>query len=79
MQSNPFGFETSARPCPDGQCEAASMCEYKVRDSVGPNEYGPGGSIINTNNWFNIQNDLISDPNYNELWKLRTTIWQNSQ
>lgn len=38
--------------------------------------YGPGGNIINTNDWFTVKNEFISDPGYAEFWKIRTTLSQ---
>ena len=45
--------------------------------NYGPESFGPGGSIIDTNLWFNVQNDFVSTSDYTKLWKLRTTLWQN--
>jgi len=58
MQTNDFGFELSAHPCANGDCDARSMCEYKMRDAAskeyGDEAFGPGGTIINTNGWFQV-------------------------
>jgi hypothetical protein len=31
MQANNYGFELSTHPCKNGECEATSMCDYKMR------------------------------------------------
>ena len=42
----------------------------------GANAYGPSGSLINTNNGFNVKTEFVSDAAYVTLWKLRTTLTQ---
>lgn len=53
MQSNNYGFELTAHPCKNGDCDKQSMCDYKLRSygeaKYGSDAYGPGGSIIDTN------------------------------
>ena len=80
MEANKWGFNVSAHPCASGVCDAASQCEYKMKTDgaakYGPDAYGPGGSLINTFNSFNVKTEFVSDADYVTLWKLRTTLTQ---
>lgn len=73
MQANPFGFNTSSNPCPNGVCESTSQCELNMRDEVTKqnldgNAYGPNGSIIDTNFPFTVKTEFLSDSDYSTLW-----------
>lgn len=52
MQANLFGFESKAHPCGNGTCDAISKCIVSMQDQgidkYGSGAYGPGGSIIDT-------------------------------
>mgnify|MGYP001180543877 CR=1 FL=1 len=68
MQANPYGFNTAAHPCESGNCNAASQCEYNMREQgkeiYGDGAYGPGGSMIDTNMPFTVKTEFISTSNY---------------
>jgi len=74
MQANLFGFETKPHPCSNGTCDAQSQCILSVRDSLADSGYGPGGSKIDTNSSFRVQNELVSTADYTTFWKIRTTL-----
>lgn len=82
MQANAYGFNLKAHPCVDGQCDAISMCDLTMRkdgvEKYGQDAYGPGGSLIDTKEIFNVWTEFVSDAN-DSLWKLRTTLTQNSR
>ena len=80
MQTNDYGFELSAHPCANGDCDPTSMCQYKMREQgaaeYGADAWGPNGTLINTYSWFQVQTDFVSENDYANLWKIRTTITQ---
>lgn len=68
MQANDYGFELSTHPCKNGDCDARSKCDYQMREQgaadYGIDAFGPNGTIINTNEWFNVKTDFITMNNY---------------
>jgi len=48
------------------------------KEEYGEGAYGPGGSIIDTNEKFTVKTEFISTANYIDLWMLRTRIYQGS-
>ena len=48
------------------------------KEEYGEDAYGPGASIIDTNEKFTVKTEFISTANYYDLWKLRTRIYQGS-
>ena len=48
------------------------------KEEYGEDAYGPGGSIIDTNEKFTVKTEFISTANYIDLWMLRTRIYQGS-
>ena len=80
MQANKYGFNVAAHPCANGTCDAASQCDMNMKtDGIakyGAGAYGPGGSLINTNNGFMVKTEFVSDADYVTLWALRTTLTQ---
>ena len=83
MQANLFGFETKANPCRNGTCDAISECiagmQYQGIQEYGEGAYGPGGSIIDTYQPFNVHNEFVSTLDYKKFWKLRTTLKQHGE
>lgn len=75
MSANPYGFNVAARPSNN-----YSQCEYQMREQgkekYGPYAYGPSGSLINTDEEFTVKTEFVSTENYQDLWKLRTTLRQ---
>jgi hypothetical protein len=65
MQANPYGFNTSAHPCNNGTCDAASQCDYDMRDQgkekYGEDAYGPRGTLIDTDQPFHVKTEFLSD------------------
>jgi len=65
MQANRFGFSTQANPCSNGTCDAVSQCIASMHiqgvEDYGTDAYGPSGSMINTDLWFTVKNEFISD------------------
>ena len=65
----------AANPCSDGKCDSASKCLIRLRDYAGgiyeAEEWGVDGSLIDTNDWFQITTEFISKNDYTNLWKLR--------
>lgn len=78
MQASKWGFNMAAHPCTGGVCDAASKCDLNMKkdgvEKYGPYAYGPRGSLINTNDGFNVRTEFVSDADYSKLWKLRTTL-----
>ena len=83
MQSNNYGFELAAHPCADGECDAQSMCDYKLRDygnrQYGSDSWGPNGSIIDTTQWFYMKTEFVTQHTYSSMWKVRTQVWQDGR
>ena len=83
MQANPYGFNVAAHPCKNGSCDAQSQCHYDMimegEATYGKGAYGPNGSIINTNNPFDVKTEFVSNPSYSDLHKIRTRLTQNGQ
>lgn len=52
MQANPYGFNMSAHPCHNGNCDYNSQCQYDMlkqgEETYGKNAYGPEGTLIRT-------------------------------
>jgi hypothetical protein len=82
MQANPYGFNVAAHPCKNGNCDAISMCNYDMivqgEATYGKGAYGPNGTMINTNQPFDVKTEFVSDQTYANLHKIRTRITQNS-
>lgn len=59
MQANKLGFNSAAHPCSNGTCDVASQCSYNMtrqgREKYGSNAYAPGGSVIDTNQPFDVE------------------------
>jgi hypothetical protein len=68
MQANKAGFNVGAHPCANGTCDAISRCQYDLAvegiELYGPDAYGPGGSIIDTNSQFNVKQAFVSTRDY---------------
>lgn len=83
MQSNNYGFELAAHPCANGNCDAQSRCDYKLREfgsaNYGSDSWGPGGSIIDTTEWFYIRTEFVTKDSYSSLYKVRTKLHQNGR
>jgi hypothetical protein len=83
MQSNNYGFELAAHPCAGGECDAQSMCDFKLRDygsqQYGKDSWGPGGSIIDTTQWFYMKTEFVTKDTYSSLWKIKTEIYQGGR
>lgn len=83
MQANPYGFNVSAHPCKNGNCDLWSQCQYDMQkqgvETYGEGVYGPMGSKIDTNQPFDVKTEFVSDTSYLNLHKLRTRITQGSQ
>ena len=83
MQANPWGFNASAHPCANGQCDGQSQCFYNMAvegmEKYGSGQYGPGGAIIDTNKPFHVWTEFLSKNQYQELWGLRTHLSQDGR
>ena len=83
MQANDYGFELSAHPCANGECDAKSKCEYKMRkqgaEKYGADAFGKNGTMVDTRSWFQVQTDFVTENDYSEVWKVRTTIRQGEE
>jgi len=83
MQSNNYGFELAAHPCANGECDAQSRCDYKLRENgaqtYGEDSWGPNGSIIDTTQWFYIKTEFVTKDSYSDLWKMRTLLHQGGR
>ena len=81
MQANPFGFNVAANPCEGGSCDPVSQCKYDMavegKEKYGENAYGPNGTLIDTNQPFNVHTEFLSTSSYASLWGLRTKMTQN--
>jgi len=81
MQANDYGFELSTHPCANGECDDKSMCEYKMRkqgaEKYGEDAFGRNGTLIKSNSWFQVKTDFVTENDHSELWKVRTTIYQD--
>ena len=44
------------------------------KEMYGADAYGPGGTLIDTDRVFSVQQQFISTKDYQELWKLRTVL-----
>jgi len=57
------------------------MCEYKMRkqgaEKYGIDAFGKNGTLVNTQSWFKVKTDFVTENDYSELWKIRTTITQD--
>jgi len=82
MQANPYGFNTAAHPCENGECSAQSQCEYNMKkegkQKYGDEAYGPGGTMVDTNREFTVLTEFVATENYADLWMLRTTLTQGN-
>ena len=81
MQANPYGFNVQAHPCSGGSCDAISQCDLNMKmdgvEKYGEGAYGPGGSLIDSTQRFNVWTEFVADADYTSLWKLRTTVSQD--
>jgi len=72
-----------AHPCADGNCDAASQCSYSMMqngvDKYGENAYGVNGDIICTSKNFDVKTEFISYPNYEQMFKIKTTLEQEGR
>ena len=79
MQANPYGFNVAANPEPNttSQCQLNLATEGKAR--WGADAYGPGGSIIDTDEPFSVKTEFMATSNYARMWGLRTTWSQGDK
>ena len=83
MQANHAGFQTQMHPCSNGTCDVVSKCSYTMAKEgakiYGEKAYGYGGSIIDTKKPFAVQTDFVTKGGYTNLWKVRSTLTQDSR
>ena len=83
MEANVHGFNTSGNPCKNGECDAESHCQARMRkegiEKYGKGAYGKGGSLIDTNRNFRVKTEFVSLKNYTKFYKLRTTLTQSGR
>jgi hypothetical protein len=50
-----------------------------VKNISGGSGYGPGATTIDTNQAFNVKNELVSTTDFATFWKMRTTLSQSGR
>jgi len=80
FQASIYGFETKVNRCRNGKCDDHPQCilgtQEDMFDEYGADAYGPGGSIIDTYEPFQVKNEFISTPDQASFWKMRTELTQ---
>lgn len=83
LQANKFDFNMQAHPCENGNCDAASQCSYNMMkdgaQKYSQNAYGVNGDIICTSKDFEVKTEFIADPDYRQVFKIKTTLSQEGR
>ena len=82
MEASRFGFMTSVRTCPNGDCsQAICVNDMKTQGEAlyGLDAYGPGGTLIDTERPFNVRIEIMTRDRYRYAWGIKTRLTQNGR